>query len=192
MTDPIPLPVTDKRDALRAKIEAAERRNAERTLADQAREAANSAVDYTRANPLTVIGGAVAVGLVIGLLTRPGRRVAGRALHGASDAISGAAASAKSTVTGATSRQGSRIGTMIGEAAITYLMTAVDDLIETARAGQDKAADLGDAAGTQAKRITANATEAAGSAADSTRALARKTADVAVGVVRDIRRKTKG
>ncbi len=192
MTDPVPFPASDKRDALRAKIEAAERRNAERTLADQARETASSVVDYTRANPLTVIGGAVAAGLVIGLLTRPGRRVAGRALHGASDAISGAASSAKATVSGTTSRQGSRIGMMIGEAAIAYLMTAMDDLLETARAGQDKAADLGDAAGTQAKRITANASEAAGSAADSTRALARKTADVAVGVVRDLRRKTKG
>ena len=192
MTDPVPLPVNDKRDALRAKIEAAERRNAERTLADQARETASSVVDYTRANPLTVVGGAVAAGLVIGLLTRPGRRAAGRALHGASDAISGAASSAKATVTGTTSRQGSRIGTMIGEAAMAYLMTAVDELLETARAGQDKAADLGDAAGTQAKRITANASETAGSAADSTRALARKTADVAVGVVRDLRRKTKG
>lgn len=192
MNDPVPLPVTDKRDALRAKIDAAERRNAERTLADQAREAANSAVDYTRANPLTVIGGAVALGLVIGLLTRPGRRVAGRALHGAGDAISGAASSAKASLGGATARQGSRIGEMVVEAAMTYLMTAMDELLDTARAGQHKATELGDAAGTQAKKLSANASEAAGSAADSTRALARKTADAAVGVVRDLRRKTKG
>ncbi len=81
---------------------------------------------------------------------------------------------------------------MITEAAMAYLMTAVDELLETARAGQDKAAELGDAAGTQAKKLSANASEAAGSAADSTRALARKTAGVAVGVVRDLRRKTKG
>lgn len=191
MNNPLPLPVTDKRDALRAKIEAAERRNAERTLADQAREAAASAVDYTRANPLTVIGGAVAAGLVIGLLTRPGRRAAGQAFHSASDAISGAASSAKASVSGATSRQGSRIGHIITETAMTYLMTAIDELLETARAGQDKAAELGDAAGSQAKKLSANASGAAGSAADSTRALARKTADVAVGVVRDLRRKTK-
>lgn len=192
MTNPVTLPVTDKRDALRAKIEAAERRNAERTLADQAREAADSAVDYTRANPLTVIGGAVAVGLVIGLLTRPGRRVAGQAFHSASDAISGAASSAKASMGGATARQGSRIGEMFAETAMTYLMTAIDELLETARAGQDKAAELGDVAGTQAKKLSANASEAAGSAAETTRALARKTADAAVGVVRDLRRKTKG
>ncbi len=192
MNNPIPLPVTDKRDALRAKIEAAERRNADRTLADQAREAANSAVDYTRANPLTVIGGAVALGLVIGLLTRPGRRVAGRALHGASDAISGAASSAKASMSGPTARKGSRMGEMFAEAAMAYLMTALDEVLETARAGQDKAAELGDAAGVQAKKLSANASEAAGSAADTTRAIARKTVDAAVGVVRDLRRKTKG
>lgn len=187
-----PIASGDKRDALRARIEAAERRNAERTLADQAREAASAAADYTRAHPLTVIGGAVALGLVIGLLTRPGRRVAGQAFHTAGEAISDATSSATSGIKRVTSHGGSRIGHAIGEAAMGYLMTAIDDLLDTARAGQEKAAELGDAAGTQAKRLSANASEAAGSAADNTRALARKTADVAAGVVRDIRRKTKG
>ncbi|MFO6447239.1 hypothetical protein ACLBKU_08855 [Erythrobacter sp. NE805] len=180
MSTPSP---TDQRDALRARIEAAERRNAERTLADQAREAAGAAADYTRAHPLTVIGGAVALGLAIGLLTRPGRRVARQA----GEAISGAASSASAGVKQATTRGRSRIGAMIGDAAFSYLMAAVEELLETARAGQDKAAELGDATGTQAKRLSAGASEAA----DSTRALARKTADVAVGVVRDLRRKTK-
>ena len=53
----------------------------------QRSEAAGAAVDYTRAHPLTVIGGALALGLAIGLLTRPGRavertteKVAGRVL----------------------------------------------------------------------------------------------------------------
>ncbi len=185
-------PATDQRDALRAKIEASERRNAERTLAEQAREAAGAAAEYTRAHPLTVIGGAVAAGLAIGLLTRPGRRVAGQALHSAGEAISGAGSKASSSVKGLGTRGGSRIGTVIGETAMGYIMTALDELLDTARAGQDKAAELGDAAGTQAKRLSANASDAAASATDSTLALARKTADVAVGVVRDIRRKTKG
>ena len=55
MTELTPISAADSRDALRARIEAAERRNADRTIADQAREAATAAVDYTRANPLTVI-----------------------------------------------------------------------------------------------------------------------------------------
>ena len=80
-----------KRDALRQKIEASERRIAERTLGEQAKEAVDAAVDYTRANPLTVIAGAVAVGLAIGLMTKPGQRVASKAATSASTAASGAA-----------------------------------------------------------------------------------------------------
>lgn len=187
-----PTPIATPRDSLRARIEAAERRNAERTLADQAREAATAAADYTRAHPFTVIGGALTAGLLIGLLTRPGRRVAGRAFHGASEAISGAASSASSGVKGVAARGGSRLGTMIGEAAVAYAMTLIDDVLDTARAGQERAGELGDAAGAQAKKLSANASDAAGSAADGTRALARKTRDAAIDVLRDIRRQTKG
>lgn len=185
-------PANDQRDALRARIEAAERRNAEKSLADQARAAADAAIDYTRANPLTVIGGAVAFGLVIGLLTRPGRRVAGRALHSAGDAISGVASSATSGVKSITARGGSRLGTMIGEAAMAYAMTMIDDMLDAAHEGRTRAEDLGEAAGAQAKKLSAGASEAARSAADSTRTLARKTRDAALGVVRDIRHQTKG
>lgn len=191
MTDPTPLPGADSRDALRARIEAAERRNADRTLADQAREAAEAAVDYTRANPLTVIGGALAVGLVIGLLTRPGRRMAGRALHSTADTISSTASSARSGARNLTARSGSGLGRMIGQAVMGYAMTMIDEAMETARAGQERAAELGDAAGTQAKKLSANASEAAGTAAGNTRAFARKTRDAAAGVVRDLGRKTK-
>ncbi len=192
MTDQTPLNDNDQRDALRARIEAAERRNAERSLADQARDAASSAAEYTRAHPLTVIGGAVALGLVIGLLTRPGRRVAGRALHGAGETISDAASSASASVRGAAARGGSRLAAMLGEAAIAYVMTFIDEMVEAARTGQERAEDLGEAAGARTRKLSADAGEAAGSAADSTRALARKTREAALGVVRDIRDKARG
>lgn len=189
MTDQTPI---EKRDALRARIEAAERRNAERTLADQAREAATAAVDYTRANPLTVIGGAVAFGLVLGLLTRPGRRVAGRALHGAGDAISGAATSAKSGVKSVTAIGGSRLGSMIGEAAITYAMTLIDDVLDAAREGKERAADLGEKAAQEARQLSSSTAQTADTAAKSTRVLADKAREAALGVVRDIRDRTRG
>lgn len=192
MTTQPPLPANDQRDALRARIEAAERRNADRTIADQARAAADSAIDYTRAHPLTVIGGALALGLVIGLLTRPGRRVAGRAFHGASEAISGAASTASSSVKSVASRKPSRLGTMIGEAAVAYVLNLINDLVETAEAGQQRAEDLGDTAAAKARRLSAEAGVVAASAADNTRALARKTRDKAMGAARDIRRKTGG
>lgn len=175
------------RDSLRAKIEAAERRNAERTLADDAREAAQAAADYTRAHPLTVIGGALAAGLVIGLLTRPGRRVARRMVNSAS----GAASSASSSVKGITNRGGSRIGTMFGEALIAYIMTVADEVMETARTGQEKAAQLGDAAGAQTRKFKTGAVDAADSAAANSRNFARKTRDQTERVVKDLRRKAK-
>lgn len=192
MTDQPRFAANDQRDSLRARIEAAERRNAERTLADQARDAAGAAVDYTRAHPLTVIGGAVAAGLVIGLLTRPGRRAAGKALHGAGDALSGAASSASSGVRGLASRGGSRIGTVLGEAALAYVMTAIDELADAARAGQETARDLGDAAGAQAKKLGHEAAEAAGQAASGSKELARSARETARRMAAELARKTRG
>lgn len=192
MTDQPRFSADGQRDSLRARIEAAERRNAERTLADQAREAAGKAVDYTRAHPLTVIGGAVAAGIVIGLLTRPGRRAAGKALHSAGDAISGAASSARSGVKGIASRGGSKIGTALGEAVLAYVMTVIDELAETARTGQESARELGDAAEVQAKKLRAEAAEAAGNAASGTRELARTARDTARRMAADLARRTRG
>ncbi|WP_379921510.1 hypothetical protein [Erythrobacter sp. R86502] len=186
MTTTIPEANTDSRDALRARIESSERRNAERTLADQARDAATSAADYTRANPLTVIGGALATGLVIGLLTRPGRRVAGRAFHNASDAISNAGNTVKNAATG--SRSG--FGRSFGDTVLAYATTMIDEVMDAARTGQDRVSDLGDTAATQAKRFGSNASYAAESAKDSTRSLARNTQTAAADAFRDLKRKT--
>lgn len=191
MTEPTPFPAPEKRDALRARIEASEARNAARNLADQAREAAETAVDYTRAHPLTVIGGALAVGLALGLLSRPGRRAAGRAMHTAGDAISGAASSASASVKSVTSRRGSRLNRLIGDTAVTYILTMIDDVLDAAEEGKERAGDLGHAASRRAKKLGAEANDVAGSAADSTRALARKAQDTAAGLVRDIRRHIK-
>lgn len=174
MTDQPRFLAEGKRDSLRARIEAAERRNAERSLADHARKAVSAAADYTRANPLAVIGGALAVGLVIGLLTRPGRRAALRVVSGAGEAVSGAASSATAGAKGIAARGGSRIGMMLGEAAVAYAMTMIDDALEAARSGQDRAGELSNTAGTQARN------------------LARKSRDTAGRVVNKIRSKPKG
>lgn len=192
MIEQSPSPADDKRDSLRARIEAAERRNADRTLADNAREAAQAAADYTRANPLIVIGGAVAVGLAIGLLTRPGRQMARRVTSSATGAVSGAASKTASGVKGVAVSGGSRLGRMLGDAAVAYVLTLIDEVLDSARAGQDRAADLGDAAETQARKLKAGATQMAGNAAESSRELARKTRATAGRVVDDLKRKTKG
>lgn len=192
MTDTAPRPAETQRDSLRARIEAAERRNAERSLADQAREAASAAAEYTRAHPLTVIGGAVTLGLVIGLLTRPGRRVAGRALHGAGDAIAGAASSASSGVKGIAARGGSKIGTLLGDAALAYVMTVIDDMAEAARTGQERAGELGEAAEAQARRLRAEAAEAAVTATATSKDMARSARDTARRMAADLARRARG
>lgn len=174
MTDQPRSLVPAGRDSLRARIEAAERRNAERSLADQARDAASAAVNYTRAHPLTVIGGALAVGLAIGLLTRPGRRVAARVASSTGGAVSGAASSASSGVKRLAASGGSKIGTLLGEAAVTYVMTLIDEALDAASEGRERAGELSEAASTKA------------------RGLASKSRDTAGRVVAEIKRKTKG
>ena len=151
MTDQPRSLVPAPRDTLRAKIEAAERRNAERSLADQARTAANAAVDYTRANPLTVIGGALFVGLAIGLMTRPGRQMASRVAHSATEAVSGAASSASSGAKRLAAGGGTRIGAMLGDAVVAYLITLIDDTLDAASEGRDRAGELSETVSTKAR-----------------------------------------
>lgn len=192
MTELSPFSADGKRDALRARIEAAERRNAERTLADTARDAATAAVDYTRSHPLTVIGGALAVGLAIGLLTRPGRRLARQVVGSAGHAVGGVTSSATSGAKRVAARGGTRVGSLLGEAAVGYIMTMIDEAIEAAHTGQERAGDFGEAAGAQARKLKTSAVHAAESAAESSKSLARKTRNTASRMVADIKRKTKG
>jgi ElaB/YqjD/DUF883 family membrane-anchored ribosome-binding protein len=169
------------RDTLRARIEAAERRNAERTLADQAREAAAAATDYARAHPLAVVGGALALGLVIGLATRPGRKVAARAAGAVGAAASGAASSASSGVKGLAARGGSKLGALIGNALMAYAMQVIEEVLDGTRTGQERLGDLSDAAGDKARTVT-----------DTARKAVSETTRKAASAARRVARKSKG
>ena len=68
----------EKREQLRARIAAGERRNSERSFADQAKDVADSAVDFAKKHPIATVTGAVAVGLAIGAMTRRGRALGRR------------------------------------------------------------------------------------------------------------------
>lgn len=142
-----------KRDELRAKIEASERRIAERTVADQAKEAAGAATTYVKENPLTVLGGAIAVGIVIGALTKPGRRAATRAATGAASAVGGAASSAATGVGNAAKSQGSKFGTLLADAMVAYGIKLIDDALETSRGGRDVIDDAGESASTTKRTV---------------------------------------
>ncbi|MEO1731553.1 MAG: hypothetical protein AAFR64_12545 [Pseudomonadota bacterium] len=186
MTDAKPT-AADQRDELRAKIEARERRIAERTLADEARDAAGAATEYVKAHPLTVVGGAIALGLAIGLMTKPGRRAAASAATGTASAVSGAATAAADSVGSAAKKRGSAIATLFADAAVAYGIKLIDDAMERARAGQDAMEDLGDAAAAKARSAKRDAEHAAGTAADKTRAMGQRTRRKAARAVRDLK-----
>lgn len=69
---------TERRDRLRQRIEDGELRQQARRVADQARDAAEGLVDYAKAHPLRIVAGAVALGLAVGAMTKPGRRAGKR------------------------------------------------------------------------------------------------------------------
>ncbi len=188
-TDPTPADI--KRDELRIKIEANERRIAERSVAESVGEAAQAAVDYTKANPLKVVGGAIAVGLAIGVMTSPGRRVAGAAASSAANAVGGAASGAAKGVSSAAKAQTSKLSPLIADAVVTYGMKLAEEVLSGARAGQDKFEDLSDDAAAKARKIRREAGYAAGTATDKSRDVARRTRRRAERAVRDLTEKVK-
>ena len=136
-----------KRDQLRARIEAGERRNEERTLSDQARDAADTAVEFTKKHPYAVIGGAIAVGLAIGAMTRPGRRL------------------------------GKRGGVLAGlavDAALAYGARMLDNATNAAQLAGDQFEDLSDTAATTARGLRRDAAYKIDVAGDALRATTRK------------------
>lgn len=177
----------NERDALRAKIEASERRIAERTLADQASDAAGTATQYVKDNPFTILGGAIAVGLIIGVLSKPGRRAASTAAKGAADAVSGAASGAAKSVGGAARKRGSAFGTLLADAIVAYGIKLIDDALDGARTGRDKLEDLSDETSIKARGAKREGEYLAGSVADKSLAVTKRTRRRAVRAVRDIK-----
>ncbi len=179
-----------KRDELRAKIEASERRIAQRTMADQAKDAANAATDYVRQNPLTVVGGAIAVGLVIGAMTPAGRRVARTAAAGAASAVSGAstvtAKGAVKSVKTTAKKSGSAVGSLVSDSILAYAIKLIDEAMEAGRAGKEAAEDFGDSATAKARTLRRDANYMAGSAADKGVVATRKTRRRAARAVRSL------
>ncbi|MGQ7829015.1 hypothetical protein [Altererythrobacter sp. Z27] len=114
----------DKRSALRTRIQNAQERLAGHQVADQARDAAGTLVDYAKRNPLIVLGGAAALGLALGRLSRGGR--------------------AASTAT-------SLLGRIATDAAIAFALTMYDKAVQRAKEEQEEGdlPHLSDETGTQ-------------------------------------------
>ncbi|UAB77092.1 hypothetical protein INR77_09625 [Erythrobacter sp. SCSIO 43205] len=192
-----PIADQEKRDALRQKIEANERRIAERTLGEQAKEVVDAAVDYTKANPLTVIAGAVAVGITIGLMTKPGRRIATTAATSAagvatqaaskvSDAAGSAANAAKGTVASAAIDRSTAVWALIADKIVDHAMDLIDEVLGGATAGKDALEDIGDSAAAKARTVRREAEYIAGTAADKSRTATQRGKRRATRAVRDL------
>ena len=154
----------DKRQELKARIEAAEKRNEDRTAGQLAKDAVDTATEFVKQHPLATIAGVAALGLVIGAMTRPGRRV-GRQTAGRASALVGYAAD-------------------IGLAYASGLMDAAGD---ASVAGKDKLEDLGDALNDNAGAIKRKAVHSGGNAAAAVRKLSREAGKKAGRSARDLR-----
>lgn len=154
----------DKRAQLREKIGAAEQRNEERSVGDMAREAADTVTDFAKRHPLATVAGAIGIGLAIGAMTRPGRRLTRR--------------------TGA-------FAAMAADTAMNYGLNAFDRAgtatSSAARAGSDGMADLGETLSSALRSLRRDAAYRADVAGDSLRGSKRRAGRKASRTMRDLR-----
>lgn len=157
---------TDSRDALRQRIEDGEARLAERDFARSASGAAKAAGDFVRAHPVATVAGVAVLGILIGAMTRPGRRLGNRAANLASYAT---------------------------EAGIAYAMGILDaagDLAEDVReAGTEKLEDLGDKVERKSRKAKRDGAYFAASARDAVHDIGRRAGRQAGRTIRDTRRR---
>ena len=141
----------ESRDALRQRIEEGEARLAERDFAAAAQEAADAAKEFVREHPVATIAGVAAIGLVIGAMTRPGRRLGSRAAGLASYAT---------------------------EAGIAYAMGVIDaagDFADDVReAGAERIEDLSDTVDRTTRKAKREGSYLAATARDTVHDLGRK------------------
>ncbi len=155
----------EKREQLRSRIAAGEKRHEVRTLADTAQEAAETATSFVKKHPFATLGGAVVIGLAIGAMTKPGRRL--------------------------TKRSGMLAG-LLTDAVIAYGISTIDKAGDVARSGQDRMEDWGDALSDKARGAKREAAYLAGTASDRTRSIARSASRKASRSVRNLKDQVSG
>ncbi|GMN12550.1 hypothetical protein [Altererythrobacter sp. MTPC7] len=148
----------EKRDELRAKIEAGEQRNEERTIGDYAKSAADSTTQFVKDHPVAAVAGVVVIGLAIGAMTRPGRRAGQKA---------------------------GAIATYATEMGLAYASGLLDQAGDVARAGGDALEDFGDDLAFGARKARRSAYKTAGNTSDNVLNLSRKAARRAGRTYRD-------
>ncbi len=158
----------DKRDLLRERIEAGERRNQERTLGDYAKDTADSVTNFAKEHPVATVAGAIGIGLAIGAMTRPGRRVAKQG----------------AVKTGA-------MAALVSEAVMTFGAGLMDDMTDAARNSGDALEDFGDRIGDKARTARRGAAYRSSSLADSANVTKRELSRKAKRGFRDLKNRAK-
>lgn len=158
----------EKRQELKAKIEAAEQRNENRTLGDQMSDATDSATQFVKDHPLATIAGVAVLGLAIGAMTRPGRRAGAEA-----------------------GRRTSAFASRAADLGMLYAGNLFDTVEDSALAGKDHIEDFGAAAGDNARSLRRRASFSGSNAAASARELARDTGKMANRSRRNLRLRAK-
>ncbi|GAA4037773.1 hypothetical protein [Parerythrobacter jejuensis] len=152
----------EKRDALRARIEEGERRLAERDFVAAAKEAGTVATEFVKAHPVASVAGVAILGIMIGAMTRPGRRLGNRAAGLASYAT---------------------------EAGIAYAMGVIDSAGDIAddvkQAGGDKLEDISDTLDRTARKAKREGSHFATTARDAAHDLGRRAGRKAGRTFRD-------
>lgn len=153
-----------KRDQLRAKIEAGEKRNDARTFTDQAKNAADSALEFARKHPAAIVGGAIVAGLAIGAMTRPGRRAGRQA-----------------------AQRGSALAAIASQAALALGSRLLDRVTEGAELAGDRFEDFSDSAATKARGLQRDASYKLEGMGDALRTSGRKAGRKGSRAYRDLR-----
>jgi hypothetical protein len=126
---------TDKRTDLKNKIAAAEQRNADRSFGDYARGARDGATSFVKEHPIATLAGGLALGAIVAsLLPGPGRRMRKKA-----------------------SARGALVAGTIADLALTYGAQFLDGAGKAAKAGQERASDLGETLGDSARSASRGA-----------------------------------
>ena len=155
----------EKRDELRAKIEAGEQRNADRSIGDYAKDATDSATRFVKDHPIAAVAGVAMIGLAIGAMTRPGRRAGQRA---------------------------GALATYATEMGLAYASGLLDQAGDAARAGGVALGDLGDDMAFGARKAKRSAAHSFGDAQDNVLTMSRKAARQAGRAYRDARARVAG
>lgn len=128
-----------KRSELKSKVSAAQRRNAQRSLGDYAREARDGAASFAKEHPITTVAGALALGaLIASIVPGPGRRLRKQA-----------------------TARGAVLSGLLTDLALTYGAQLAERAGKAARASQDRLGDLGESIGDGVRNLRGESREVA-------------------------------